>query len=79
MLAEIRNKNRSNTGTLTVNGKTFILIPASEYRALIRRATTSDAPPPNPTPRANGNYDAIAAMRAIIARDPRGCVIGPQA
>ena len=70
MLAEIRNKKRRNTGTLIVNGKTFVLVPASEYRALIRGATTSDAPlPPKPTPLPNGNYDAIATMRAIIARD----------
>ncbi len=74
MLAEIeiRNKNRSNTGTLTVNGKTFVLVPASEYRALIRGATTSDARlPPKPRPLPNGNYDAIAAMRAKIARSQR--------
>ena len=48
MLAEMENKKRSNTGTLTVNGKTFVLVPASEYRALIRRASASDAQfPPN--------------------------------
>ena len=70
MLAEVENKKRRNTGTLTVNGKTFVLVPASEYRALIRRAMASDARlPPKPKPQANGNYDAIAAMRAIIARD----------
>ncbi|MGC9261457.1 MAG: helix-turn-helix transcriptional regulator [Phycisphaerae bacterium] len=69
MLAEVENKRRRNTGTLTVNGKTFVLVPASEYRALIRRETVSDAPPPKPTPLANGNYDAIATMRAMIARD----------
>ena len=70
MLAEVENKKRRNTGTLTVNGKTFVLVPASEYRALIRRASAIDAQlPPKPKPQANGNYDAIAAMRAIIARD----------
>ena len=70
MPAEMENKRRRNTGTLTVNGKTFVLVPASEYRALIRRASASDARlPPKPKPLANGNYDAIATMRAIIARD----------
>ena len=73
MLAEMENKRRRNTGTLKVNGKTFVLVPASEYRALIRRATATDmaidTPPPKPTPLANGNFDAIATMRAIIARD----------
>ena len=79
MLAEVENKKQRNTGTLRVNGKTFVLVPASEYRSLIRRAAASDAPlPPKPTPLANGNYDAVTAMRAIIARDRRGCVIGPQ-
>ena len=70
MLAEMETKKRRNTGTLTVNGKNFVLVPASEYRALIRRAMASDLQlPPKPKPRANGNYDAIAAMRAKIARD----------
>ena len=55
MLAEVENKKRWNTGTLTVNGKTFVLVPASQYRARIRRATTNDAPlPPKPKPQANG-------------------------
>ena len=72
MLAEVENKKRRNTRTLTVNGETFVLVPASEYRALTRRASASDAQlPPKPKPQANGNYDAIAAMRAIIARSQR--------
>src|SRR5438046_4123105 len=51
---------------ITLNSKKYVLVPVHEYRKLTsRRSTTAAALPPR---NARGNYPALAAAEATIAR-----------
>jgi DNA-binding XRE family transcriptional regulator len=50
--------------TVSRNGKQFILVPIEDYR----RYVSSDGLPPLPAVDADGNSNALAFMRASIAR-----------
>ena len=56
-----------NVQSVTVDGQRFVLVPESEYRRLQRsvEAGGPDLPPPD----AQGNYPAVATLRAMLARD----------
>jgi ribosome-binding protein aMBF1 (putative translation factor) len=56
------------TGTLSIEGRKFVVIAKSEYDWLKRKVHGTDAPP---TPRKlpGGNYPALEYVRASIARD----------
>ena len=52
--------------TLELDGRRYVVVPEEEYR---RMATAAGAEiPPFPEQRADGNYPAIEAARASIAR-----------
>lgn len=51
--------------TLVVEGKRFVVLPEEEY---VRLAGGRDVLPPLPAPDADGNYPAVAALTAGLAR-----------
>jgi DNA-binding XRE family transcriptional regulator len=56
--------------TLTVAGKKFAVVPFEDYRQLLKGAMPDERGlPPLPKPLHDGNYPALAFMRASIARD----------
>ena len=50
--------------TMTMNGKTFVLVPQREYEGLIERTEL----PPLPAPDKKGHVDALTYMRASMGR-----------
>ena len=50
--------------TMTMDGKTFVLVPKREYEGLVERTEL----PPLPTPDKKGNVDALTYMRASMGR-----------
>ena len=53
--------------TVTLAGERFVLVPEREYRRLKRAA---QAPEPElPPPDVQGNYPAVATLRAMLAQD----------
>jgi DNA-binding XRE family transcriptional regulator len=48
--------------TITIDRKKFVLVPQAEYKRLIKGV------PPLPPKDSNGNYPALAAAEATIAR-----------
>ena len=51
--------------TLVVDGKRFVILPEEEYARL---ASQDDSLPPFPRPDADGNYPAVEALTAGLAR-----------
>jgi len=51
--------------TLNMNGKTFVLVPKSEYRDLTAARTMPDFPPAE----VDGNFPAIQTGRVSIAHE----------
>ena len=56
-----------NVQSVTLAGQRFVLMPETEYRRLQRAAEASV--PELPLPDAQGNYPAVATVRAMLARD----------
>lgn len=54
----------SNVQTVTLSGKRYVIVPEAEYRKL--QAATQW--PIMPAPDAEGNYPAVEAIRASLAR-----------
>jgi DNA-binding XRE family transcriptional regulator len=52
-------------GTMTMSGKTFVLIPQEEFEDLFKRTPLPEYPPAD----ADGNFPAVAASRVSIARE----------
>ena len=52
--------------TLDIRGKKFVLIPAAEYRRLVKNPKSNIAPMPAMSP--DGTYPAAEAMRAMMAQ-----------
>lgn len=52
---------------VTMDGQRFVLLPVGEYRRLKRAAESRE--PDLPPPDAQGNYPAVATLRAMLARD----------
>ena len=52
---------------LTVAGRRFVLLPESDYRRLQEAAASGE--PALPPADAQGNYPAVATLRALLARD----------
>jgi DNA-binding XRE family transcriptional regulator len=50
--------------TMTMDGKTFVLVPQQEYKKFVERS----GGPPLPASDENGNVDALAYMRASMGR-----------
>jgi ribosome-binding protein aMBF1 (putative translation factor) len=50
--------------TMKMAGETFVLVPQSEYRQLVKRPVS----PAMPEKTASGNYPALEAARVIMAR-----------
>lgn len=55
---------------IRVKGTPYVLLPVPDYRDLLRRAPArrKGLLPPSPKMFPNGNYDAVQAMRLVIAR-----------
>jgi len=51
--------------TLSLDGRTYVVVPRDEFEALEALATMPEFPPPD----ADGNYPAAEYMRVSIARD----------
>jgi DNA-binding XRE family transcriptional regulator len=58
----------SDVQTLSLGGKTFVVLEAEEYEKLRAAARSFDDGPELPTPDANGHYPAIEYGRASLAR-----------
>ena len=58
------------TGTIELDGKRFVVVPEEEYDRLCQRAAVAgDVDLPGlPAPDRKGNYPAVAALRAGLAR-----------
>ncbi len=53
--------------SVTLAGQRFVLLPEGEYRRLKRAAESRE--PDLPSSDAQGNYPAVATLRAMLARD----------
>jgi DNA-binding XRE family transcriptional regulator len=51
--------------TITINGKTLVILEKAEYDRL---RALADLEPPLPAPDAEGNYPAAAALQVTLAR-----------
>jgi DNA-binding XRE family transcriptional regulator len=51
--------------TITLAGTRYVIVPEAEYRNSILET----GEPPLPPPDAQGNYPALEAMQALLARD----------
>src|SRR6266496_5717451 len=51
--------------TITLNARKYVLVPVTEYRKL---ASSGSRTPPLPPRNSRGNYPALAAAEATIAR-----------
>jgi len=56
--------------TLTLSGRDYVVLPKSEYDRLARRAAVIEdvTVPPLPAVLLDGNYPAVIAGRAVLAR-----------
>ena len=52
--------------TLSMKGKTFVLVPQAEYRRMVAAGSTI---PDYPAPDAEGNFPALQTGRVSIARE----------
>jgi DNA-binding XRE family transcriptional regulator len=60
----------TSVSTLTIEGKSYVILPAADYLELQQKATgEGDGLPEFPKPDANGNYPAVAYARVLMARD----------
>lgn len=55
------------TPTLTMNGKTYVVLEREKYQELMTLAKAADLPP-LPEPDKDGNFPAVQYARASIAR-----------
>ena len=58
-----KTRTASSRDTITLNNQTFVLVPEDEYERLIE-----GTPPSLPPANERGNFPAIAATDALIAR-----------
>lgn len=55
-------------GTVTIEGKPYVVLPREEYDRLTTLAKAAELPP-LPAPNASGNFPAAEYARASLARD----------
>ncbi len=58
----------SSVPSFVVAGQRFVILPESDYRRLRARSDEAGEGPPMPEPDAQGNYPAVEALRASLAR-----------
>jgi ribosome-binding protein aMBF1 (putative translation factor) len=62
-----KQPRKSAAKRVTVKGRRLVLLNEADYEALLHKASVEE--PDMPTPDADGNYPALAALDVLQARD----------